>query len=185
MTDDRELLLSWQGGSEGAFAAFYDRHSRPLYAYCVSLVGERGAAEELVQETFLAVVRRAASLELRPEMRPFLFTVARNAAHDRARRERRGRAALQRRREDAVVRAAAAERMNGHAVDAERLNRLLHELPAEQREAIVLKELGDMTYAEVAALTEAPENTVVSRCRYAARKLRQMLLARGRSESDV
>ena len=113
-------------------------------------------------------------------MKPYLFASARNSSVDWLRRETRFRRAMEKRREDPFFRGpeSSAESFEGNGPDVDELNKLLHQLPLEQREAVVLKELVGMTFREISALTEAPENTVVSRHRYAMAKLRTMILQR-------
>ncbi len=178
---DRDLLEAYARGSERAFAEFYDRYRRELYVYLVALVGRRETAEELLQETFVAIVRSVKRIQLKPNMKPYLLTIARNAARDHQRRERRRASAITLLGEDPLFRRSASAEPSC-ALDADELSRALHELPDAQREAIVLRELVGMTYAEVAAFLDVPESTVVSRCRYAAQKLRQSLLQGGWSE---
>lgn len=178
MRSDHELLARYQRGSEEAFALFYDRHSQGLYLFLLSIVRSREAAEELLQETFCGLIRRLDSLEMREDMRPYLFASARNSALDWLRRETRFRRAIQKRTEDPFFsRGDAAERtFERDGPDVDELNRFLHRLPPEQRETVVLKDLAGWTFREIGDLMGAPENTVVSRHRYAMTKLRSMVL---------
>ncbi len=187
MRSDRELLARYQRGSEEAFVSFYDRHCRGLYLFLLSLLQSREAAEELLQEIFLGLVGRLDSLDVRENMKPYLFTSARNSAVDWLRRENRFRRAMEKRREDPFFRGpeSAAKSFESDGPDVAELNKLLHQLPLEQREAVVLKELIGMTFREISALTKAPENTVVSRHRYAMAKLRTMILQRDGSDHGI
>lgn len=184
MMSDRELLARYQRGSEEAFVSFYDRHSRGLYLFLLSLVQSREAAEELLQETFLGLVGRLDALETREDMKPYLFTAARNSAIDWMRREKRCRRAMEKRREDPFFPGpdSRAESFETSGPDVDELNKLLHQLPIEQREVVVLKEMVGLTFREISALAKAPENTVVSRHRYAMTKLRSMILQRRGSD---
>jgi len=181
MASDRDLLVAYLGGSEEAFAAFFDRHTKALYVYLLSLVHFREVAEELLQDTFLKLIPRAEALELRPDMRPFLFTTARNLALDWLRREKRSRLALRNRHTDPFFRriCTGTEDYGDDSPDLEELSQVLHRLPEAQREAVVLKELVGLTFVEIGELVGSPENTVVSRYRYAMEKLRSLMLARG------
>lgn len=174
MRSDRELILAYQRGHEEGFAEFYGRHSRALYVYLVSLVRTRETAEELLQDTFLGLLHTLERVEIRDDMRPFLFTAARNRALDWLRRERRMRVALARRSEGPFFK--ASENYRASAADPEELSRLLHRLPEAQREVVVLRALSGLTFRDISRLVGAPENTVVSRYRYALDKLRAMAL---------
>jgi RNA polymerase sigma-70 factor (ECF subfamily) len=180
MRSDRDLILAYLAGREEAFAEFYRKHARGLYVYLLSLVRSRETAEELLQETYLGLLSHLERLELKENMKPFLFTTARNLARDWLRRERRGRAALARRQEDPFFRPGRGYEASYPAApaDAEEVSRLLHRLPDAQREAVVLKELSGLTFREISRLLGVPEGTVVSRYRYALEKLRGMAARR-------
>lgn len=113
-------------------------------------------------------------------MRPFLFTTARHLAVDWLRREKRGRAALVRRREDSFFAPRAEESVASRSADPEETSRLLHGLPPAQREVVVLRALVGLRFGEIASLLRVPENTVVSRFRYGIEKLRARWLQGGR-----
>ena len=83
---DGELLQRVAGGDQGAFELLYRRFSRPVYGFALRRIGDRGRAEDAVQETFASVWRSARSYK--PERgpgAPWLYTVARNAIIDRSR----------------------------------------------------------------------------------------------------
>ena len=182
MSNDHDLLLAYRRGSEAAFGKFYDRHRQTLYVYLVSFVRRREPAEELLQETFLTLLTRADRVELRDDMTGFLITVGRRLAIDWLRRERRGHAALKERSADAFFREPTLD--DDGVGDTEELSRLLHELPDDQREVVVLKELVGLTFREIGELADCPENTAVSRYRYGLKKLRARWVAEKRNESD-
>jgi RNA polymerase sigma factor (sigma-70 family) len=178
MRSDRELIDRYRAGDEDAFGEFYERHRRPLYALLLAYVRRRETAEELLQETFFAFLRGLDRLDGSVGLRPLLARTARNLAIDRLRRERCGERALAARAADPIFRPASGP--PGAAVDeADRMGALLHGLPEEQREAVVLKALLGMTFREAAEVTGAPEATVASRYRYGIEKLRAALAPGG------
>lgn len=176
MRSDRELIDRYLRGDEAAFGELYVRHRRPLYVLLVSYVRSRETAEDLLQETFVALLRSVDRLDGSPSLRPYLARTARNLAVDRLRRERCDAKALRARAADPLLRRSSeASGREGDAEDPDALNALLHGLPAAQREAVVLRALVGLTFPEIAALTAAPEATVVSRYRYGLEKLRAAL----------
>src|ERR671927_1392349 len=84
---DAELIVRAGDGDRGAFEVLYRRYARPVFALALRRLGDRGRAEDAVQETFASVWRAAGSYrEDRGPGAPWLFAVARNAIVDRHRR---------------------------------------------------------------------------------------------------
>ena len=177
MTTDRDLIDRYRSGDQAAFAEFYGRHRRPLFVYIISLVRHRETAEELLQETFFALISNLSRLDGSLDLRPFLVRAARNRAVDFLRRKRVGARALERRAEELLFKSNGGGSPEGPG-DPERLSALLLSLPEEQREAILLKVCYGMTFGEIARAADCPEGSVVSRYRYGLEKLRAAL-ARG------
>src|SRR3982750_1373506 len=85
-TTDGELIQRAAGGDRSAFELLYQRYSRPVFGLALRRLGDRGRAEDAVQETFAAIWRSARSYK--PERgagAPWLYAVARNAIADRGR----------------------------------------------------------------------------------------------------
>lgn len=165
---DGDLLRSYRRGSEDAFHVLYRRHRDRLFLYARSLTRDDAAAEDLVHETFLRLVR---SGESRAALGPYLYTVLRRLSIDRARSD----GAL-RRRERAVARdwiEAADPGPDPAGVEA--LNFALPQLPPEQLEVVVLHVYGGLTFQEVAEAVDVPAKTVMSRYEYALARLAILL----------
>jgi len=179
MPDD-ELLAAIGGGDGMALGALYDRYGGLALAVAYRVLGERGAAEDAVQEGFLAVWRHAGGFRAeRGSVRSWLLTIVRNAAIDR----RRGRA----KREEGLLPLDDIEfGLAGSGDDpfvvlavtleADQIRRAMAELPGEQREAIELAFFGGLTHLEVSARTGAPLGTIKGRLRLGLKKLRVTLL---------
>lgn len=183
---DEQLMGRFQRGEARAFETLMRRHRSPVHAFLCRLVGDRARAEDLLQETFLRVVKGAADWEPRAAVRTWLFTIARNLAADEARR----RVFRDAEPLDAAVgdpprgdRLAAEGRAPddaaGDALVRPRLEAALAALPAEQREVFLLREHVGLSFPEIAEATGANENTVKSRLRYALLALRDRLAAEG------
>jgi RNA polymerase sigma-70 factor, ECF subfamily len=161
---DAELIQRTGQGDRGAFEALYRRYARTVLGLALRRLGDRGRAEDAVQETFASVWRSARSYK--PERgpgAPWLFAVARNAIVDR------GRA-----RVDTPVEIpdeAGAE--DGPADRAEqewtswRIHRALEELPVHEREVIALAYWSGLSQSEVAEFLGIPLGTVKTRTRAA------------------
>src|SRR5262245_17529626 len=161
---DGELVGRFRAGDLDALPGLYSRYSSPLYLYACSLTGDPACAEDLVQEAFMRLMATGRE-RLRESVRPFLYTIVRNLARDESRRSviERGHApalALRAKRTD-FADPASLKRLEQAVAGA------LEKLPAEQREAVVLKIYVGMTFDEIAEVVGVPQGTAISRYRYA------------------
>jgi len=166
---DEQLVAEIRAGETGAFDELYRRYSRRLFGYIRRYVFDRDEAEDLIQEVFLSVLRdRRFDLE-RGRFAGWLFTVARNRCltHLRdARREAEKREAL------AGV-TDGEQRQNG---TLEQLRQILASLPEAHQDALLLKEVAELTYREIALVQGIPEGTVKSRLHHAVRAIQRGLI---------
>lgn len=168
-------------GDMSALAAVYDDHHEHVRAYARRLVGDDGAAEDLVQEAFLALPRAIKSFRGDSSLRTFIVAIATNHARHHVRAAARRRAAHARSVEHGgeAPSPATPEEQTRQRELAEALTRALDELPFDQRVAIVLCEVEERTSAEAARIVEAPEATIRTRIFHAKKKLRELLAERG------
>jgi RNA polymerase sigma-70 factor (ECF subfamily) len=186
---DQELMLRYADEDDvDAFEILVSRHEEPLLNYIAKRCGgRRGEAEELLQETFLRVVRSASSYEPEAKFTTWLYTIARNLCIDRSRRQ-----ADQTKLsmdepigddpdDDTRVERMADDEATSASVDHDRrafrneLAEALDALPDEQRDVFLLRECSGLTYREVAEVVDAPVPTVKSRMRYALETLQRHL----------
>jgi RNA polymerase sigma factor, sigma-70 family len=171
---DLDLVQRIAAGDERALEELYARHAQSLLAYAQHLIGDRGAAEEALQDTFVAIWRGAASFEQRSTVRTWLFGICRRQA---LRRVRPAAAATQPIEEvpelpseapspDAVVLARA---------DASAVAAALATLPAIHREVLDLAFGAELSHAEVAEVLGIPVGTVKSRLFHARAALARAL----------
>jgi RNA polymerase sigma factor (sigma-70 family) len=142
---DERLVEQVRAGSVAAFDVVYDRHHRGVLAFCRHMLGSKEEAEDAVQHTFMAAYRTLADSRQGIELRPWLYAVARN----------RCLSVLRTRREHPVGELAepATENLAAQVQRREDLRELLRDvngLPEEQRAALVLAELGDVSHDEIA-----------------------------------
>ena len=180
-------MARFRKGDARAFEVLVRRHRTPVFSFLVRLVGERPRAEDLLQETFLRVVRAAPGWEPRARFSTWLYGIARNLAIDESRR-----AAFRRTepldrsapgQDPPIALLASGDPPPDRAAEAAllrpRLEEALASLPAEQREVFLLREQAGLAFREIAAVTATPENTVKSRMRYALEGLRATLESMG------
>jgi len=167
-----ELGTRLARGEAAAFAELYDLCADRLHHYLVSQLGSRDDADEVLQETFLRLVRGREKLAGVESIAGYSFMVARNEALRR----------LAARSNENHRRAKAAELFldvthDDHEVReaAEEVTMALARLRPEQREVVELKCYGGLTLAEIADITGAPPGTVATRYRTAIGILRTWL----------
>jgi RNA polymerase sigma-70 factor (ECF subfamily) len=191
---DEELLADFQQGDASAFERLLRRHRGPVYTFLLRMLGDREQAEDLAQETFLRVVKGAASWEHRARFQTWLYAIARNLCVDRARRDKFRRmdsadAPVEEGGPPVVEATPSGDPAPDRAAGNERIRplllRALASLPSEQREVFLLREHSGLAFKEIAALTGTNENTVKSRMRYALEGLRKSLEAMGVSPEEA
>jgi RNA polymerase sigma-70 factor, ECF subfamily len=169
---DGELIRRTADGDRNAFEILYRRYSRPVFGLALRRLGDRGRAEDAVQETFASVWRAARSY--RPERgpgAPWLYAVARNAIIDRSR-----------------VRneppAEAPDEPSGEAGPPEqaeagwtawRVHRALEELSENERIVLELAYWSGLSQSEIAEYLGIPLGTVKTRTRAALARLADLL----------
>jgi RNA polymerase sigma-70 factor (ECF subfamily) len=194
---DEDLVHEVVGGSQAALAAIYDRHVDAVYATASRLTADRQVAEEVVQETFLALWNRAELFDARMgSLAAWLHTIARNRTVDRLRAagRRPNLVPLSSATGNDEGDAAALDRivlsgtvLGGATVDlgpegelaATELRQVLRdalaELPESERTAIVLAYREELTQTEIAERLGWPLGTVKTRTRRALLRLREAL----------
>ena len=168
-------MEAYQHGDVAAFAELVERYEQPLWSFLRRFVGDAATAEDLLQETFLRVVRGAGDWKREAKFSTWLYTIARNLCTDHARRSAfRSATSL----DDAGALSSGAPGADGALLDREiaaRIDRAVADLPLEQREVFLMREVMELPFAEIARAVGASEPTVKSRMRYALERLRAAL----------
>ncbi len=196
--DDRELLHRLRRGDEAALSQLYDRYSGVVLALLLRIVGSRAEAEDLLQEVFLQVWRRAPEYDpQRASFSTWIFTIARNRALDVVRSPRHKNHMAERSSEaqgtsgsgpgaarsiEDTLKAAEEQTPEESVALKQRavlVHRALSELTLVQREAMELAYYGGLSHSEIATQTGEPLGTVKSRINQAAARLRSALAQLG------
>jgi RNA polymerase sigma-70 factor (ECF subfamily) len=175
---DQDLISLVRERDAHAFATLYDRHARAAYSLAYRMIGERQAAEDLVQDAFLKLWRGASSY--RPErgnVRSWLLAIVHNQAIDQIR------SSASRRRTQEKVEASAPRFQPSEAfaeswrnARRDQVREALRSLPEEQLRVLELSYFGGYKHAEIAELLGLPLGTVKGRMRLGLQKLRGLLL---------
>lgn len=181
---DEELMTRFQQGDARAFEALFNRFHGQIFAFLVRQTGDREAAADLRQDVFSKVVTGAHSFQHQSRFSTWIYTIARNAAVDAARRavHRRHRSLEEKARDSGPslgdrVRAAGPEPDRAAIGDRlrEDLSTAIEALPEEQREVFLLREYHGLPFDEIATVVGAKVGTIKSRMRYALESLRRDL----------
>jgi len=160
---DDDLIRMYREGDAEAFDTLFDRYYTSVYNFARTMLGGAGGAEEVLQETFLAVAQTARTYTPRGRFRAWLMRIVRNRCLNRIESRRRQRAALAGSSLD-VVEIASDDPPPARQAEANEQRAILRaavaSLPDRQREAIALYAFEQMTYREIAEVLEVPTNTV-------------------------
>jgi RNA polymerase sigma-70 factor (ECF subfamily) len=180
---DEDLMVKYQQGEVRAFEILLTRHRKAVYNFVLRYVGDKETAEDLLQETFMRVIKGADAYKRQAKFTTWLYTIARNLCVDQTRRRKH-------RRHASLDAPMAADDDSGTLLDVipskemgsdrksvnkqlyAKLQGAISALSEEQREVFLMREFLDMPFKQIADVVGVPENTVKSRMRYALEKLR-------------
>jgi RNA polymerase sigma factor (sigma-70 family) len=169
-SSDEQLMLALRDGSEPAFTILFHRYKQPIFGFFSRRVGDPATAEELTQETFIALFRAAKRYEPRALLRTYLYEIAfRILRTDRRKSQFRALffgAASQ--LESAVTRSRTDNELW--------VRQALKKLDSTDREIVMLREYQQLSYAEISTVLDIPLNTVRSRLFRAREALRDLLI---------
>lgn len=173
--NDGALIAALRSGSQQAMAELYDRYSGVVYAVALRVLGDTGAAEDVLQEVFMQLWRNPGAFDAsRGNLAPWLAVIARNRAVDIL-RKRRPSSEL----EDVTL--AVSPDMAGDADRgriAERVRDALKQMPGPQRGALEMAYFEGYSHSEIAAKTGEPLGTVKTRIRNGLLQLRKVVESR-------
>src|SRR4051794_30928753 len=172
---DEQLLESYRNGNKTAFAHLVERYQRELFHFLVRFLGDRAAAEDVFQETFLQVHQSAAQFDPSRRFRPWLFTIAANKARDLMRSQARRptnplQATISPGDDESGQYIDLMEATNptpGQNMEREELQKLVHgtvmSMPDHLREILLLSYFHQFPYKQISDILAIPLGTVKSR----------------------
>ncbi len=171
-SSDEALMLAYRDGDSGAFECLYHRHKDALFTFLYRGCGQPNVVEEVAQETWEAVINAASRYTPSAKFRTWLFQIGRRRMADHWRRVPQQESPLQEAAEP--VAPATGPGDEDYTAFEQRVLRAVGELPADQRDALLLREQG-FSLADISAITGAASETVKSRLRYGRTQLRAQL----------
>ena len=177
--EDVELLELVKEKKKDALEALYGRYGNAIYSLSMRMLRNPQAAEEVTQDTFFNLWRRAASYKSgRGSFKSWLFSIAHHRAIDEIRRNKRDTNVVQ---YDTDIERRAADdttdpvRYTASRFELGRITNALMELRPEQRSIVELAYFGGLTHSEISKKLDQPLGTVKTRMRLALKKLREVL----------
>lgn len=169
---DEELMERFRDGAQDAFEALFARHSGRVQGFLARMVHSAPLAEDLLQATFLSVIRSRGRYEPGTRFLPWLMTIAANAARDALRHQRHVDAYAS--HEDAsaptsVQPPSGDPSMRRHLLDA------LQQLPPDHREAVILSKVEGWSFEEIGALRGISAGAARIRAHRGYERLRELL----------
>jgi RNA polymerase sigma-70 factor (ECF subfamily) len=170
MISDESLMLEFQRGSRQAFEELFARYREPVHGFFRRRLDNDKRAEDLLQDTFLAVIRASSRYEPRALFRTYLYSIALKLLSAERRKQVTQKRSILSSAEPATEQAPEFTLWVRQALDR---------LDISDREVLMLREYEELSYAEIAELLRVPVNTVRSRLFRARRSLRRYLESEG------
>ena len=178
---DEDLISLLEANDSQAFATLYDRHSRAAYSLAYRMMGEKQAAEDLLQDAFLKLWQAAESYRAeRGSVRTWLLTIVHNRGIDQLR------SLGSRRRTQEKIEATAPRSQPSEAFaqslgnsQREQVREALKSLPSEQLKVLELAYFSGYTHVEIAEFLELPLGTVKGRMRLGLKKMKDYFDSQG------
>jgi RNA polymerase sigma-70 factor (ECF subfamily) len=166
---DNELMAAVALGDLNALGSLFQRHHQRVHALCYRMTGDQAAADDLVQESFLRVLRYRKSFGARAAFTTWLYRLVRNVCIDHLNAESRTRA-----RVELMASEHNTERHELEETDhrLEAIRNALYALSPEKREVLVLSRYEGLSYAEIAEVCETTVGAIKVRAHRAMRELR-------------
>lgn len=177
-SSDEELVGAYaDSGDPDALQVLLRRHETRVYGLAYRILGDRNDALDATQEVFILTFRKAKSFRRESAFTTWLYRLTVNACRDLGRKRSRSPIPMKEVHPDTTDRTTFVE-------DRLEIEAALGKLPADQREALVLREIGDLSYGEIASALGVPVGTVKSRIARGRLALVDALSSNSRAEPE-
>lgn len=181
---DKELIDNYRNGDVNSFNLLINRHQNQIYSYIMTLVKNRQLADDIFQEAFLKIIQTVKAGKYDDDGRfvPFAMRIAHNLVIDHFRKETRI-PMVESKSEDfsfvdnAPVADPSVEQSMVMDQVFDDLHKMIGYLPMDQREVLRMRIFDEMSFKEIAEVTNVSINTALGRMRYAVLNLRKMIAA--------
>jgi RNA polymerase sigma-70 factor (ECF subfamily) len=185
--NDNELILQFQQGNTRAFDALIDRHQERIYNAILFMVKDSYLAEDLIQDIFIKIINNLKQNKYNDEGKflPWALRIAHNFCVDHFRKVKRTPTIKTSDDQDLFEVIKHSDHPADYKMTRTQTHRNIQELvdllPEEQREIIVLRHYANLSFKEIAQMTNCSINTALGRMRYGLINLRKMMNERGMS----
>ncbi len=169
---DSEVIEQIRKGDRKAFSLLVRRHQKSLLRLALRFMKDLGAAEDVVQESFIKAYERLNSFESRSSFRSWLFQIAINTAKNKLRSRRDSNDDIN---NIPLAVAAKAESMLVQTAVANLIQKHIAQLPFRQKTALTLRIYEDLSFKEIAEIMDCPYDTAKANYRHALMRLRDEL----------
>lgn len=178
---DALLVRNYVAGDENALASLINKHQSKIFGFIYSKVGDRDVSEDIFQDTFIKVIKTLKSNSYNEEGKflPWVMRIAHNLIVDYFRRNKK--MPMFRETEEFSIFSIMTD--NNPNIEAQMitnqvendLQKLIDELPNDQKEVLVMRIYQDLSFKEISELTGVSINTALGRMRYALMNLRKII----------
>jgi RNA polymerase sigma-70 factor (ECF subfamily) len=178
---DQELIHLYLNGNEACLETLIKRHKKSIYSVIYLLVRDRALADDIFQETFIKIITtlRKGTYNEEGKFLPWAARVARNLTIDYIRRMKRDVTITDSEGNDIFSYLRIAEESKEDLIIRQQSERsvkeLVKQLPEEQREVLIMRHWGNMSFQQIADATGVSINTALGRMRYALNNIRKMM----------
>ncbi|HLP65476.1 RNA polymerase sigma factor [Flavobacterium sp.] len=178
---DALLVKNYMAGDESALAVLINRHQSKIYGFIYSKIADRDLADDVFQDTFIKVINTLKSQSYNEEGKflPWVMRIAHNLIVDQFRKNKK--MPMLRETEEFSIFSILSD--NEPNIEAKiitglienDLQKIIHELPDDQKEVLVMRIYQDMSFKEISDVTGVSINTALGRMRYALMNLRKVI----------
>jgi RNA polymerase sigma-70 factor (ECF subfamily) len=178
---DQELVHLYIQGNEACLEQLLKRHQRSIFSAIYLLVKNRALAEDIFQETFIKIIHtlRLGNYNEEGKFGPWAVRIGRNLTIDYIRKQKRNLTITDSDGNDILSYIQIAEESREDKLiqyqTEQNIKELVKRLPDEQREVLIMRHWGDMSFKDIAEKTGVSINTALGRMRYALSNLRKMM----------
>jgi len=178
---DALLVKNYIAGDENALAVLINRHQSKIYGFIYSKLADRDVADDVFQDTFMKVIKTLKSNSYNEEGKflPWVMRIAHNLIVDHYRKNKK--MPMLRETEEFSIFSILTDsslnaegRMITELIEKD-LQRIVEELPADQKEVLMMRLYQDLSFNEIAEQTNVSINTALGRMRYAILNLRKII----------
>ncbi len=179
--NDNELLQRYINGDENALAILLKKYQRKIFSFIMMRVKDRTLAEDIFQDTFFKVIDslKAGKYSEEGKFLPWVMMIANNLCMDYFRRNKRMPKIVDSEGKDIFNVLRFSDESKEDIVIKEQtihqVRKLIDELPADQKEVLILRHYADLSFKEIAEMTGTNINTALGRMRYALLNLRKLM----------